>query len=128
MDRVAYVYFNDLYAGKIYETSEGFNFVYDSNYILTGIPIGFNYTFKQTKYFSQSLFPIFENLISEGWLLNLQSNTQHIDKHDKFGILVNNGKDLIGSMVFLQKFMINMDFILVMIFMNLENEQVLKHL
>ena len=103
MDRVAYVFFNDLYAGKIDEASEGFNFVYDSNYILTGIPIGFNYPFTQTKYFSQSLFPIFENLVSEGWLLNLQSNMQHIDKKDKFGILINNGKDLIGSITILKE-------------------------
>jgi serine/threonine-protein kinase HipA len=103
MDRVAYVYFNDLYVGKIYETSEGFNFVYDSNYILTGTPIGFNYPFKQTKYFSQSLFPIFENLVSEGWLLNLQSKMQHIDKKDKLGILINNGKDLIGAITILKE-------------------------
>ena len=103
MDRVAYVYFYDLYAGKIYETSEGFNFIYNSNYILTGTPIGFNYPFTQIKYFNQFLFPIFENLVSEGWLLNLQSNTQHIDKNDKFGILINNGKDLIGALTILKE-------------------------
>lgn len=97
MDRIAYVYLYEQYAGEIQETSKGFNFVYDSNYILTGTPIGFNYPFTQIKYFSPFLFPIFENLVSEGWLLNLQSSLQHIDKSDKLGILINNGKDLIGA-------------------------------
>lgn len=101
MDRIAYVYFNNLYAGEIAETSEGFSFIYDSNYMLSGTPIGFNYPITQIKYFSQNLFPIFENLASEGWLLDLQSNIQHIDKSDKLGILLNNGKDLIGAITIL---------------------------
>lgn len=103
MDRIAYVYFNNLYAGKIAETSEGFSFIYDSNYILYGTPIGFNYPFSRIKYLSQNLFPIFENLVSEGWLLDLQSNLQHLDKSDKLGILLNNGKDLIGAITILEE-------------------------
>lgn len=97
MDRIAYVYFNDIFAGTITESSKGFNFIYDTNYILTGTPIGFNYPFSQLRYFSTNLFPIFENLVSEGWLLDLQSSIQHIDKKDKFGILLNNGLDLVGA-------------------------------
>lgn len=97
MDRVAYVFFNEKFAGTITESSEGFKFVYDTDYILNGTPIGFNYPFSQLKYLSYNLFPLFENLASEGWLLELQSTMQHIDKKDKLGILMNNGQDLIGS-------------------------------
>ena len=97
MDRVAFVYFNESFAGTISESSEGFTFVYDTNYTLMGTPIGFNYPFSQLKYFSYNFFPLFENLVSEGWLLDLQSSMQHIDKRDKFGILLNNGQDLIGD-------------------------------
>ncbi|MBN2617776.1 MAG: HipA N-terminal domain-containing protein [Spirochaetales bacterium] len=97
MDRIAYVYFNGLFAGPIIESFEGFTFIYDTNYIMNGTPIGFNYPFTQLKYFSINLFPIFENLVSEGWLLDLQSRIQRIDKKDKFGILLNNGQDLIGA-------------------------------
>ncbi len=97
MDRVGYVYFNELFAGTISESTEGYTFIYDTNYTIGGIPIGFNYPFTQLKYFNYSLFPIFENLVSEGWLLDLQSSMQHIDKKDKFGILLNNGLDLIGA-------------------------------
>jgi serine/threonine-protein kinase HipA len=97
MDRVAYVYFNEMFAGTITESSEGFTFLYDTNYTFNGVPIGFNYPFSQLKYFNHTLFPVFENLVSEGWLLDLQSRMQHIDKKDKFGILLNNGQDLIGA-------------------------------
>lgn len=97
MDRVGFIYFNEKFAGTITESSEGYTFIYDTNYIINGIPIGFNYPFTQVKYFNNNLFPVFENLISEGWLLDLQSSTQHIDKKDKFGILLNNGQDLIGA-------------------------------
>ena len=97
MDRIGYVYFNELFAGIISESVEGFTFVYDSNYISFGTPIGYNYPFSQLKYFSSTFFPIFENLVSEGWLLNLQSRLQHLDKSDKFGLLLNNGRDLIGA-------------------------------
>lgn len=97
MDRVGYVYFNGLFAGVLTESANGFTFCYDADYILMGTPIGYNYPFSQTIYRNSTLFPIFENLVSEGWLLDLQSRVQHIDKSDKFGLLLNNGRDLIGA-------------------------------
>lgn len=97
MDRIAYIYFNGFFAGTITESPEGFTFIYDTNYTINGTPIGFNYPFTQLRYFSTNLFPVFENLVSEGWLLDLQSSIQHIDKKDKFGILLNNGLDLTGA-------------------------------
>lgn len=101
MDRVGYVYYNNEYSGKVTESEKGFKFTYDSDYIITGAPIGFNYPLTQTSYFSKTLFPLFENLICEGWLLDLQCRSQHIDKQDKFGILLKNGKDLAGAITVL---------------------------
>lgn len=97
MDRIGYVYFNNIFAGTLINTQEGFSFTYDNDYLIYGSPIGYNFPLKKIKYYSLELFPFFENLVSEGWLLDLQSNMQHIDKKDKFGILLNNGKDLIGA-------------------------------
>ena len=97
MDRVGYVYFNELFAGVLSESADGFIFIYDAEYILNGTPIGFNYPLEQQIYRSAELFPVFENLVSEGWLLKLQSRMQHLDESDKFGLLLNNGKDLIGA-------------------------------
>jgi serine/threonine-protein kinase HipA len=36
-------------------------------------------------------------LVSEGWLQKLQSQQQNIDEHDRFGLLISNGKDLVGA-------------------------------
>ncbi|WP_223111632.1 HipA N-terminal domain-containing protein [Thiospirochaeta perfilievii] len=102
MDRIGYVYFNNYLAGTLINTKEGFCFTYDSDYIIFGAPIGYNFPFSKSKYYSIDLFPFFENLVSEGWLLDLQSNMQHIDKEDKFGILLNNGKDLIGAITIIK--------------------------
>ncbi len=41
--------------------------------------------------------PFFENLVSEGWLRKLQSQHQKIDERDRFTLLVENGKDLVGA-------------------------------
>jgi serine/threonine-protein kinase HipA len=97
MDRVAYVYFNEVFAGTLTQSPEGFTFTYDVHYTLRGTPIGFRYPFSQVSYYSRTLFPVFENLVSEGWLLDVQSRLQHIDKKDKLGFLLNNGQDLVGA-------------------------------
>ena len=39
----------------------------------------------------------FENLVSEGWLRKLQSQEQKIDENDRFGLLLMNGRDLVGA-------------------------------
>lgn len=105
MDRLGYVYYDALFVGILRESESGFNFTYDSIYLEKGIPIGFNFPFSNISYYSSSLFPIFENLVSEGWMLKLQSSVQHIDESDKFGILLHNGKDLIGAITVLKELM-----------------------
>ena len=97
MDRIGYVYFQEVYAGTLQETETGYKFIYDAAYLESGIPIGYNFPLTQRVYYSDDLFPFFENLVSEGWLLDLQSITQHIDTSDEFGILLRNGKDLTGA-------------------------------
>jgi serine/threonine-protein kinase HipA len=35
--------------------------------------------------------------VSEGWLRKLQSQEQKIDENDRFGLLLMNGRDLVGA-------------------------------
>ena len=42
-------------------------------------------------------FPFFESLVSEGWLLKIQSQALKIDERDFFSMLLENGEDLIGG-------------------------------
>ncbi len=97
MDRIGKVYYNETLAGKISQINGLFFFQYDESYLQSGVPISFNLPLKKESYKSENLFPFFENLLSEGWLKHLQSQTQKIDENDKFGLLLSNGKDLIGA-------------------------------
>ena len=97
MDRVAEVYFEDRLAGVLTQTSDEFRFLYNSRYLAGGTPLSFNLPLREEAYVSQQLFPFFENLVSEGWLRKQQSQQQKVDESDRFGLLLLNGKDLVGA-------------------------------
>jgi len=97
VDRVAEVYFEDRLAGVLTQTSDEFRFLYNSRYLAGGTPLSFNLPLREEAYVSQQLFPFFENLVSEGWLRKQQSQQQKVDESDRFGLLLLNGKDLVGA-------------------------------
>ena len=98
MGRIAKVYYQGQLAGVLEEVSNaGYTFTYSASYLIDGVPISFLFPLRQAPYTSEGLFPFFENLVSEGWLQKLQSQHQNIDEHDRFGLLIFNGKDLVGA-------------------------------
>ena len=46
---------------------------------------------------SKTLFPFFEGLLPEGWLLELTTQTLEIDPDDKFELLLHTGSDTVGA-------------------------------
>ena len=52
---------------------------------------------KKEAYTSKILFPFFDGLIPEGWLLNIVSENWKIDTKDRFGLLLVACKDPIGN-------------------------------
>lgn len=98
MGRVANVYYRDRLAGELAEdNSSNFTFTYDDSYLAGGVPISFRLPLREEPYKNAGLLPFFENLVAEGWLKKLQSQHQRIDEHDRFGLLLANGKDLVGA-------------------------------
>jgi serine/threonine-protein kinase HipA len=95
--RQAQVYYQDRLAGTLTESTEGFQVIYDTDYLAVGTPISFNLPLQEASFYSEQLPSFFENLTSEGWLRKLQCKLQHIDKSDDFGLLLANGRDLIGA-------------------------------
>ncbi|MFG1495380.1 HipA N-terminal domain-containing protein [Saccharospirillum sp. HFRX-1] len=92
------MYYKDRYAGELLELdSNHFRFTYDSDYLENGVAIAFRLPLTGTPYESKGLPPFFEGLTSEGWLRKLQSQTQGIAYTDSFGLLLNNGRDLVGA-------------------------------
>jgi len=97
MDRIGYVYFNGDFAGTISELSSGFRFTYDPLYQQKGTPLGYNLPLSQNSFVDSRLCPLFSNLLSEGWLRDIQCSYQHLDTSDEFGLLLNNGLDMAGA-------------------------------
>ncbi len=98
MGRVANVYYQGRLAGELEEVSKAeYTFAYSESYLIDGVPISFLLPLRLEPYTGEKLLPFFENLVSEGWLQKLQSQHQNIDEHDRFGLLIANGKDLVGA-------------------------------
>ncbi len=98
--RQAEIYYNDLPAGILTETHEGdFTFLYDKNYIAKYPAnfITFTMPVNETVYTEKRLFPFFEGLIPEGWLLEIAAKNWKINPNDRMGLLLACCKNCIGA-------------------------------
>jgi len=95
--RVANVFFSGRLAGVLEQLERGYRFTYDRTYLAGGTPLSFHLPMREEPYASKEMMPFFENLTSEGWLRNIQSREQRIDETDRFGLLLANGRDLVGA-------------------------------
>jgi len=95
----AIVYYQDKAAGLLKKTQDGYEFSYDSDYVKdnNSKPISLSMPLSEKKYFSVKLFPFFDNLLPEGWLLELTVSRLKIDKNDKFNLLLHVGNDTVGA-------------------------------
>lgn len=93
------VYYKDLFAGIISEGDNGFGFSYDKNYLKLekAKPISLTMPLQSEAYTSQVIFPFFDGLIPEGWLLDIAEKNWKIDERDRMGLLLTFCKDCIGA-------------------------------
>ena len=95
--RKARVHYNGQLAGYLSETQDGFQFVYDSDYLRTGEPISISLPLRQEPFESRELFNSFRGLLPEGWYLDIVSKTAKVDANDSFGLLLVTAGDTTGS-------------------------------
>lgn len=98
--RQAIVKYNSEPAGVLTEEdSGGYLFVYDEQYIQKnpGQFIIFQMPVSRQPYRSKQLFPFFDGLIPEGWLLNIASESWRINKNDRMGLLLACCQNAIGA-------------------------------
>ena len=93
------IYLNDIYCGILTEDEEGFHFLYDEAYLnrSDAAPVSPTMPLTAQQYDKEMMFPVFDGLIPEGWLLNVVSRNWKIDKEDRFGLLLIACKDGIGN-------------------------------
>ena len=93
------VYIQNRFAGIIAETEEGYIFVYDKEYLKREDKVAVSLTLplRSEPYETTILFPFFDGLIPEGWLLSVVSRNWKIDQKDRFGLLLAACRDCIGD-------------------------------
>ena len=99
MRRVKVIY-GDITAGMLTETDDGeYVFQYDDDYVADHADQLITFTMPVTSkpYKSNRLFPFFEGLIPEGWLLDIASRSWKINPNDRMGLLMACCKDCIGA-------------------------------
>ncbi|MEI6141111.1 MAG: HipA N-terminal domain-containing protein [Mariniphaga sp.] len=94
------VNYKDRLAGILTETNEGdFVFQYDGQYIIEHPTDFITFTMPVTirPYTDKRLFPFFEGLIPEGWLLEIASKNWKINRNDRMGLLLACCQNCIGA-------------------------------
>ena len=88
-----------LQVGTIEETETGSRFVYDSGWLNHphAVPISLTMPLRMEPYESRGLLPFFENLLPEGWLLELSTSKLKIPKDDAFGLMLATCVDCAGA-------------------------------
>ena len=78
----AIVYYGAKEAGELVKKPDGYAFTYNAAYLSDpeSMPISLSMPLAQTKYESPTLFPFFDGLLPEGWLLELTCKAAKIDK------------------------------------------------
>ncbi|MBZ9631379.1 HipA N-terminal domain-containing protein [Salegentibacter sp. LM13S] len=98
--RQAKIYYQELLAGILTETDDGeYQFQYEIDYV-NKYPdqfITFTMPVRKELYVEKRLFPFFEGLIPEGWLLDIASKNWKINRNDRMGLLLACCKNCIGA-------------------------------
>ncbi len=99
MERAGKVFVQNQFAGMIRETDSGYEFSYINDYLAKeeALPVSLTLPLSREVYSSKTLFPFFDGLIPEGWLLNVVERNWKIDGRDRFGLLLVACNDCIGD-------------------------------
>ncbi len=81
------------------QADQDFLFRYDESYVMKSdaISIAICFPTEKREFSSVRLHPFFDNLIMEGWLLNQTEKKFHIDKKNRWGLLMLIGSNPIGA-------------------------------
>jgi len=98
--RIANFYYKNVLAGRLTENNDGeYVFQYDDQYIENHADEFITFTMPVTgkPYIEKRLFPFFEGLIPEGWLLDIASKSWKINPNDRMGLLLACCQNCIGA-------------------------------
>ena len=95
----AVVFLRDRKAGVLTENENGYTFQYDRDFLLSddAEAISLTLPLSDKPFHDKVLFPFFDGLIPEGWLLDIAEKSWKIDVRDRMSLLLACCKDCIGA-------------------------------
>ena len=89
----------DQLAGILSEEEEGYVFTYKKEYLgeKNALPVSLTLPLQQEPFLSETLFPFFDGLIPEGWLLDVAHQNWKLNPRDRMGLLLKTCRDCIGN-------------------------------
>lgn len=97
--RKAVIKIHNTIAGTLTQDEHGYHFVYDKSYLNTknAEPISLTLPLEEKVFSSKVLFPFFDGLIPEGWLLHIVEKNWKLNPRDRMALLMACCKDCIGA-------------------------------
>ncbi len=97
--RRAEIKMHDQTAGWLTQDENGYHFQYAQSYLnLKGAqPVSLTFPLQEDAFHSNMLFPFFDGLIPEGWLLDIAQKNWKLNPRDRMGLLLMCCKDCIGA-------------------------------
>lgn len=97
--RKAEIKINHTTAGWLVQDEDGYHFNYDPTYLAidNAAPISLTLPLQEEIFSSKVLFPFFDGLIPEGWLLDIAEKNWKLNTRDRMGLLLACCKDCIGA-------------------------------
>ncbi len=95
----AEVYMHGKPAGTLTEDEEGYHFAYHQDYLEaeSADAVSLTLPLAGEPYQSPVMFPFFDGLIPEGWLLEIAEKNWKLDERDRMGLLLACCRDCIGA-------------------------------
>lgn len=93
------IWVNNQLAGVLREDENGYHFTYYQKYIEQdkALSVSLTLPLQNEPFHSDNLFPFFDGLIPEGWLLNIAHKNWKINPRDRMGLLLTTCRDCIGN-------------------------------
>lgn len=99
------IWVNNTLAGILTEDEDDYNFEYKKTYLEyeNAIQVSVTLPLQKESFKSEQLFPFFDGLIPEGWLLDIAQKNWKINPRDRMGLLLTTCRDCIGNISIIEK-------------------------
>jgi serine/threonine-protein kinase HipA len=97
--RTAEVHLHGKLVGHLVQNEEGYTFTYTPQHRQAGLaqPVSLTLPLREPPYVERVLFPFFDGLIPEGWLLEVAERNWKLNPRDRMGLLLACCQDCIGA-------------------------------